>query len=202
MTEGPLLLVVNAGSEAQNLADFVRRFKDSGKATNYASNGNGTYPHLAVELLKQTAGFDSVHIPYKGGGQSVMALLGSEVDFSLNHIPIVLPQVKAGKLRALATSGATRSTSYPELPTLKEAGFDVVASAWFGLFAPANTPNAIVDRVYRATAEAMRTPELSKAIMAQGDEIVVDGPQKFLAFQKSELHKWGGVIRAAGLKAD
>ncbi len=81
-------------------------------------------------------------------------------------------------------------------------GFDGVASAWFGLFAPANTPKAIVDRVYRATAEAMRTPELSKAILTQGDAIVVDGPQKFLAFQKSELQKWGGVIGTAGLKAD
>ena len=202
VTEGPLLLVVNAASDLKTLADFVRRFKGLGQATNYASNGNGTYPHLAVELLKQNAGFDSTHIPYKGGGQAVMALLGREVDFSLNHIPIVLPQVKAGKLRALATSGAGRSSSYPDLPTLKEGGFDVVASAWFGLFAPANTPAPIIDRLYRATRDALRTPELSKAILAQGDEIVVDGPQKFLAFQKAELQKWGGVIRAAGVKPD
>ena len=200
VTEGPLALTVNSASQVKDLAGFVAMLKEKGDAINYSANGNGTYPHLSVELLKQKTGVKPVHVPYSGGGQAITALIAGEVDFSQNHIPIVLPHVKSGRLRVLATTGDTRSTTFPDVPTLKEAGFDVVASAWFGLFAPAGTPRPIIERLYAATAKAAQASELREKLAAQGDEVVVEGPDKFLAYQKSELEKWKIVIAGAGLR--
>ena len=200
VTEGPLALCVNAASPVKDLAGMLAMLREKGASTNYASNGNGTYPHLSVELLKQKTGLQTVHVPYPGGGQAVTALLAGEVDLSQNHIPIVLAHVKAGKLRALATTGSARSGSFPDVPTLKEAGIDVVASAWFGVFAPAGTPRAIVDKLHAAIAAAARSPELRERLAKQGDEIVVEGPDKFRAYQQAELAKWRDVIGKAGLK--
>jgi tripartite-type tricarboxylate transporter receptor subunit TctC len=200
LVEGPLALCVNAASPITDLPGFVEMLKAKGNTVNYSANGNGTYPHLSVELFKQITGLQPVHVSYRGGGQAITALIAGEVQFSQNHIPIVLPHVRSGRLRVLATTGATRSSVFPDVPTLKEAGYDVVASAWFGLFAPAGTPRPIVDRLYEATAAAAKVPELRAKLMAQGDEIVVEGPDKFLAYQLSEIDKWKKVIARAGLK--
>jgi len=200
LTEGPLALCVNAVSPVTDLSGFINMLKTKGNTINYASNGSGTYPHLSVELLKQVVHVQPVHVPYKGGGQAVTALIAHEIQFSQNHIPVVLPHVKSGRLRVLATTGATRSGTFPNVPTLKEAGFDVEASAWFGLFAPAGTPRAVVNRLYEATAAAAKATNLREKLTAQGDEIVVEGPDKFLAYQLAELEKWKKVIAQAGLK--
>ncbi len=200
LTEGPLALCVNASSPVKDLAGMIGMLKAKGDTINYASNGSGTYPHLSVELLKQVIHVQPVHVPYKGGGQAITALIANEVQFSQNHIPVVLPHVKSGRLRVLATTGASRSSTYPNVPTLKESGYDVVASAWFGLFAPAGTPRAIVERLYAATAAAAKVPGLREKLNAQGDEIVVEGPDKFLAYQLAELEKWKTVIGQAKLK--
>jgi tripartite-type tricarboxylate transporter receptor subunit TctC len=201
VTSGPLVLVVNASSDIKTLDDFRSKMAASGAAANYASNGPGTYPHLAVELLKERTGLKATHVSYKGGAQAMAALLGNEVNFSLNHIPIVLGQIKAGKLRALATAGETRSPIFPDLPTLKEAGIDVVASPWFGLFAPKGTPKAVVDKLASATAQAMGSDEVKQKMAALGDEVAVHGPEAFATFQAAELDKWGKVIKAAGITA-
>ncbi|MGE0873925.1 MAG: Bug family tripartite tricarboxylate transporter substrate binding protein [Burkholderiales bacterium] len=200
LVEGPLALCVNASSPIRDLASFVNLLKAQGSSLNYSANGNGTYPHLSVELLKQILDVKPVHVTYKGGGQAITALLAGEVQFSQNHIPIVLSHVKSGRLRVLATTGSARSSTFPDVPTLKEAGYDVVASAWFGLFAPAGTPRAIVDRLYQATAAAAKVPALRDRLAAQGDEVVVEGPERFLAYQRAELEKWKGVIGKAGIK--
>ena len=199
-TEGPLALCVNAASQVKTLSGFLEMLKARGDAVSYASNGNGTYPHLSVELLKQVVDAQAVHIPYQGGGQAVTALIAKEVEFSQNHIPVVLPHVKSGRLRVLATTGTARSATFPDVPTLREAGIDVVASAWFGLFVPKGTPQPIVERLYKATAAAAKVPALRAKLAAQGDEVVVEGPEKFQAFQQDELAKWKGVIAKAGLK--
>ncbi len=200
LTEGPLALCVNASSPATDLRGFIEMLKSRGEAVNYSSNGNGTYPHLSVELLKQATGLKPVHVPYKGGGEAVTALIAGEVQFSQNHIPIIQPHTKAGgRLRVLATTGSVRSSAFPDVPTLKEAGYDVVASAWFGLFVPAGTPRAIVDRLYEATAAAAKSPGLREKLAAQGDELVVEGPEKFREYQLAELEKWKRVISATGL---
>lgn len=201
VTEGPLALCVNASSPVADLGGFLAMLKARGDAVNYSSNGNGTFPHLSVELLKQAAGLQSVHVPYKGGGEAVTALIANEVQFSQNHIPIIAPHVKAGgRLRVLATTGSARSSAFPDTPTLKEAGYDVVASAWFGLFVPAGTPRAIVDRLHEATAAAVKAPALRERLASQGDEVVVEGPEKFRDYQMAEMEKWKGVISRAGLK--
>jgi tripartite-type tricarboxylate transporter receptor subunit TctC len=199
-TEGPLALCVNASSPVRTLDDFVRLMKTGGAALNYASNGNGTYPHLSVELLSQALGAKPLHVPYPGGAQAITALIAGEVQFSQNHIPVVQAHVKSGRLRVLATTGSTRSQAFPDVPTLKESGIDVVASAWFGLFAPAGTPAAVVERIHQATAVAARSPALREKLAAQGDEVLVDGPARFQALQVAELEKWRRVISDAGIK--
>ena len=199
-TEGPLALCVNAATGAATLEEFLKAFKSGSEKMNYASNGVGTFPHLSVELMNQALGTRPQHVPYPGGAQSVTALLAGEVQFTQNHIPVVQGQVKAGKLRVLATTGNARSQAFPAAPTLKESGIDVVASAWFGLFVPAGTPAAIVERLHQATAKAAAAPALREKIAAQGDEVMVEGPAKFQAFQAAELEKWRRVIATSGMK--
>lgn len=201
-TEGPLALCVDAKSTVGSLDDFVKTLKARGTDLNYASNGNGTYPHLSVALLNQVLGAKPLHVPYPGGAQAITALLAGEVQFTQNHIPVVQAHVKSGRLRVLATTGAARSQTYPNVPTLKEAGYDVVASAWFGLFVPAGTPSAVVERIHQAAAAAAKSPALREKLAAQGDEVVVEGPAKFQAFQTAELEKWRKVIANAGLKVN
>lgn len=201
-TEGPLALCVSATSNIATLDDFLKAMKTGGAALNYASNGNGTFPHLSVELMNTALGVKPQHVPFPGGAQAVTALLGGQVQFTQNHIPVVQAHVKSGRLRVLATTGATRSPSFPDVPTLKEAGIDVVASAWFGLFVPAGTPAAVVERIHQATAAAARSPALREKVAAQGDEVKVDGPARFQAFQVAELEKWRRVITSSGLKLD
>jgi tripartite-type tricarboxylate transporter receptor subunit TctC len=199
ITEGYLALTVPADSGIKDVASFVKTMKDKGASGNYASNGHGTYPHLAMELLKQTAGIEPVHIPFRGGNESVTALLGGQVQVTLNHLPVIQPQAEAGNFRVLATSGPTRAQAMPGVPTLKESGYDIVASAWFGLFAPAKTPREILDRLSAAVADAAKDPAFVEKLRAQGDEIRVEGPDSFLALQKSELKKWKIVIEKAGI---
>jgi tripartite-type tricarboxylate transporter receptor subunit TctC len=201
-TEGPLALCVNATSTVTTLDDFVKQMKSSGAALNYASNGNGTFPHLSVELLNQALGVKPQHVPFPGGAQAVTALMGGEVQFTQNHIPVVQAHVRSGRLRVLATTGATRSPTFPNVPTLKEAGIDVVASAWFGLFVPVGTPAAVVERIHQATAAAVKSPTLREKLATQGDEVKVDGPARFQAFQAAELEKWQRVITSTGLKLE
>ena len=199
-TEGPLALTVNTASPIKSVDAFVSSLRADGSKLNYASNGNGTYPHLSVELMKQALNVNPVHVPYPGGAQAITALIANEVQFSQNHIPVVRPHVQSGRLRVLATTGTTRSQTYPDAPTLQESGMDVVASAWFGLFVPAGTPATIVERIYQATAAAARSPALREKLAAQGDEVKVDGPEKFQALQSAELEKWRKVISSAGIK--
>ena len=201
-TEGPLALCVNATSSAQTLDDFMKLMKTGGTTLNYASNGNGTFPHLSVELMNQVLGAKPQHVPFPGGAQAVTALMGGQVQFTQNHIPVVQAHVKSGRLRVLATTGAARSPSFPDVPTLKEAGVDVVASAWFGLFVPAGTPPAVVERIHQATAAAARSSILREKLAAQGDEVKVEGPARFQAFQVAELEKWRRVLTNPALKLD
>lgn len=201
-TEGPLALCVNATSGAASLDDFVKMMKTGSAALNYASNGNGTFPHLSVEMMNQVLGAKPQHVPFPGGAQAVTALIAGEVQFTQNHIPVVQAHVKSGRLRVLATTGATRSPTFPNVPTLREAGIDVVASAWFGLFVPAGTPPAVVERIARATEAAATSPALREKLAAQGDEVKVEGPARFQAFHAAELEKWRRVITTTGLKLD
>lgn len=201
-TEGPLALCVNATSAITNMKEFMQTVQRNGDAMNYASNGNGTFPHLSVELMNQILGVKPQHIPFPGGPQAITALIGRQVQFTQNHIPVVQAHVKSGRLRVVATTGATRSQAFPDVPTLKESGIDVVASAWFGLFMPAGAPPAVVERIHQATLAASKSQILRDKLAAQGDEVKVEGPARFQAFHAAELEKWRRVINTAGLKLD
>lgn len=201
-TEGPLALTVNASSGINNIDEFFKVLRSKGDSVNYSSNGIGTFPHLSVELLKQKTGTKATHIPYLGGGQALVAVISNEVLFTQNHLPVVLPQAQGGRVRILATTGISRSSVLPDIPTLKEMGYDVVASAWFGLFAPAGTPQPIIQKLYEATAAAAKSPVLRDKLALQGDDILVAGPSKFMAFQKNELDKWKFVITTAEIKPE
>lgn len=202
VTEGPLGLAVAADSGIKDLTGFVADMKERGKASNYASNGFGTYPHLAMEKLKQSAGFEMTHVTFRGGNESMTALLGKHVQATLNHMNVLLPQAEAEKIRILATTGATRAQVLPAVPTFKEAGYDIVASAWFGLFAPAKTPRNIVIQISDAMTRVARNSEFRAKLLAQGDEVRVEGPDKFLAYQKNEIASWTRVIEGAGITAN
>lgn len=202
LTEGPLALCVLATSPLKTVDDFVKFLRTNTTKINYASNGNGTYPHLSVELMTQALGVKPVHVPYAGGAQALNALLGGEVQFTQNHIPVVQGQVKSGRVRVIATTGTSRSKTYPDVPTLKESGLDIVASAWFGLFAPAGTASAVVERLYKATAVAAESTSLRERLAAQGDEVLVEGPERFAAFQAAEVQKWKSIIQKAGIQAN
>ena len=203
LTAGPLVLAVNSTLPVQNMAEFLTYVRANGDRVNYASNGKGTFPHLAVELMKQAAGINPTHIPYNGGPPAIMALAAGDAAFSINHIPNVLAQVKAGKIRPIATTGQVRSSSFPDLPTFDEAGFKgFETSAWFGLFAPPGTPQAIVDRLARESAEALKAKDLRDKLATQGDEPVGSTPSAFAGYIRGEIAKWTKVVRAAGISPE
>jgi tripartite-type tricarboxylate transporter receptor subunit TctC len=201
ISSGPLILVVNPGVPAKTIAEFMAYLRTEGSRVNFASNGAGTFPHLAGELFKQAAGVKAVHVPYTGGPKAILALLSNEVAFSINHIPNVVSLVKAGKLRALATTGSHRSPTYPELPTFQEAGIrDFEANAWFGLFAPAGTPRPIIDLLQSKSAEALQAKDFRDRLAAQGDEPVGSTPDAFARYMNSEIAKWRTIIKDAAIK--
>lgn len=201
ISSGPLVLVTGSKVAATDVPQLVAWLKERGNRASFASNGNGTFPHLVGELFKQTNGLASVHIPYSGGAAALTALIRGDVDFSINHIPVIQGMVKSGKLRALATTGAKRSAVFPNLPTLEEEGMKgLEANAWFGLLAPAATPPAVVDRCSTALATALKDPGVQSALIAQGDEVDFRGPNEFRQYVEAETAKWGNVVKSAHLQ--
>ena len=199
----PLVLVVSEKLPVKSYQELLSYIKAKGDAVNFASNGAGTFPHLCGELWKQAAGFKATHIPYPGGAQAMLALLSGDVTFSINHMPVVLPQIRAGKVRPLATTGVKRSPLFPDLPTFNEMGSpEVEASAWWGLYAPAGTPEPIVHKLNSVMNELLENPELRKKFLEMGDEVVGGSPQQLAQYQDSELVKWSKAIKAAGVKVN
>lgn len=200
-TSGPLVLVVPQNSSVRSFADFRDYVQREGDKLSYASNGAGTFPHLAAELYRMQTGARFVHVPYSGGAQAMVAVTTGEVGFSINHIPNVVALVKSGSVRAIATTGKARSSSFPALPTFAESGMaDFETSAWFGLFAPAGTPAGIVDRLREAMVKALQAPELGSKLASQGDEPVGSSPRELAAYVEAEIRKWSPVMKAAGIK--
>lgn len=203
VSAGPLVLVVNQAMPVRDFKDFQDYLRANGDRINYASNGQGTLPHLSVELFKRATGLKPTHVPYGGGPKALLALLSNEVAFSINHIPVVLPQIKAGRLKALATTGSERSAVFPDLPTFGESGLKgFEAVAWWGLYAPAGTPKAVIDRIHAATSEALNTRDVREKLLQLGDEPVASSPDSFASFLQSELSKWPKVIQAAGVTVE
>ena len=203
LTAQPYLMVVHPTVPANSVKDFIALARARPGQLNYASGGIGTAPHLAGELLKSLAGIDLVHVPYKGGGPAVIAIVGGEVTVLFSSLPTTLPQVNAGKLRTLAVSSLKRSAVVPSLPTLAESGvpdFEVIN--WYGLLVPARTPRHIIDRLNDTAVRMLRAPDMLARLAAEGTEAVGGTPEHFRDYIAAELAKWDKLGRAIGLRAD
>jgi tripartite-type tricarboxylate transporter receptor subunit TctC len=181
--------------------DLIALAKQQPGKLNYASGGNGTGIHLAGELFKMAAGVNIVHVPYKGAGPGMTAVLANEVDMMFNGLAPAIPHVKTGKLKGLAVGGTKRSALLPDLPTVAEAsGLDFNTTGWYGILAPAKTPRAIVNRLHTATVKALATPAVKDTLARQGVESVGSTPEEFAKLIRDEWTKWEKVIKVAGLK--
>jgi tripartite-type tricarboxylate transporter receptor subunit TctC len=199
----PNVLVVNPSLPVKSVAELVALAKAKPNSLSYASTGNGSSNHISMELFKSLAGVEIVHIPYKGSGPAVTDLLGGQVQLMFDNAPNVMPQVKAGKLRALGMSSAKRSSFAPDIPTVAESGVPgYEVAVWFGLVAPAGTPREIVQKL---NAEAMRIlamPDVRERFLSQGVEPVGSTPEQFGEHIKSQMTKWAKVVQDAGVKAE
>ena len=198
----PLVVEVNAKSPIKTLRELIDAAKASKGKLNYASAGPGNTSHLAVELFKMTVGVDMTHVPYKGSGPAITAILGGEVDLMFDAIGSSLPQIQAGKFRAIAVTTASRAAVLPNVPTVQEAGvpgFDV--SVWYGVFAAAGTPQPIVQKLNAEFIRAMNVPEVKKQIEASGYQVVGSTPAELDAHVRAEIPRWARVVKAAGVSA-
>lgn len=199
----PQVLVVHPSVKASSLKELIALAKARPGELNYSSSGSGSSSHLAIELLKYMTGINLVHVPFKGSGQSMPALLAGQVQMIFDPLPTSLLHVKTGKLRALAISTAKRSPAMPDLPTAAEAGVrGFESSLWYGLLLPAGASNPLVDKLNTAVNDALRSPDLVERFAALGAE---PAGSTAIAFSKTiaeEITKWGRVIKSAGIRAE
>ena len=204
LTVNPLLLFVNPTVVPVNsFKEFLAYVKGQDGKVDYASAGNGSPAHLSGELLKLTAGIRMVHVPYKGGPPGVNDVLGGRVGVMLAAAPTVLPHIRAGKLRGLATTGARRSAFAPEIPTVAESGFpDFDVVIWNALFAPAATPGAVLAKLHGEIDRILAQPDTKELLLNQGAEVQPMSDTAFRELLKTEYERWGKVIREAKIKVD
>jgi tripartite-type tricarboxylate transporter receptor subunit TctC len=199
----PNLLVVNASLPVRSLADLVRLAREKPGQLTYSSAGNGMSGHLAAELLKTMAHIDIRHVPYKSGPEAVTGVLAGDVSFVFFTVPSVLPQVEAGKLRALAITSATRSTLVPNVPTMAEEGFPgFEVLAWYALFAPRGTPEPVIARLDAELEKILQMPDVRSKMAELGAEPRYMSAAELTRFVAVESPKWGELIRASGTVAE
>jgi tripartite-type tricarboxylate transporter receptor subunit TctC len=203
VVQAPNVLVVPVASPHKSLADVIAFQKANPGRMTFASSGNGSSDHLTAELFWQQTGTSGVHIPYRGGGPVMNDLLGNQVDASFMNINTAMPQVKAGKLRALAITSAQRSAFLPDVPTLAESGVkNAGVQSWQAVAAPRGLPADVKKRLHDAIVSIIREPATSARLTELGFEIVLNTPEQFAAFQASEYARWAKLIVARNIKAD
>ena len=196
----PEMLVVATTVPARDMNELIALAKAQPGKLNFASSGAGSLTHLAGELLKLKAEVDIVHVPYRGAAPAVNDLLGQQVQMAFLDLPILLPQIRAGSLRAIAIGAPKRAPTAPEVPTTAEVGMpDFLVENWYGMVAPAGTPAVIVATLNRIATEAMRDPAVKEKLASQGAELIGDTPEHFRGFIETEIAKWAKVIRDAGV---
>jgi tripartite-type tricarboxylate transporter receptor subunit TctC len=199
----PLLVVVHPSLPVNDIQELIRLAKMKPGELNYASGGLGTANHVGGELFKYMANVQIVHVPYKGGGPALADVAGGHVPLFFGTMTSTRDLVKAGRLRALATTGATRSPGAPELPTVAESGVPgYEVSAWYGVLAPAGTPRPIVNRLSADLARMLRVPDVREALLANGTDPVGSTPEEFARHLRNEIDKWAKVVQASGLHAE
>ncbi|WP_338665501.1 tripartite tricarboxylate transporter substrate binding protein [Pararoseomonas sp. SCSIO 73927] len=203
LVRAPQVLVVKNGLEARTLADYRRLGQEAEGKLTLASQGNGSIGHLGGILLGQTLGFNTTHVPYRGGGPAVVDLVAGHIDSLLVTLPAAIEHIRGGRIRALAVTGSARAASLPDVPTVAESGFpgfEVVT--WQGLLAPAGTPEPVLDRLHAETRRAMATPEVADNLRAQGFDLATGSRAEFAALVKAEAARWPGIVRASGARID
>ena len=203
LTRAPYLLAVHPSLPVKSFQQLVAFAKARPGQLNHSSGGSGTGPHLAMELLMQRTGTKFTQVTYKGGGPALIDFIAGHTQLFMSNIVILLPQVKSGKARAIATSNATRAEVAPDVPTIAESGVPGYSEgAFHGVMAPAGIAKPIVDKLHAEIVKAMRSPEVLGRLTAEGAEVVASSPQEFGARIRTDVDKWAKVIRQAGIKPD
>jgi tripartite-type tricarboxylate transporter receptor subunit TctC len=199
----PNVLVVNPGFAPNSVQEVIALAKSKPGELTFASSGAGTSIHLSGELFRSMAGLSMTHIPYKGSGPMVVDLMSGQVNMSFDNLSSSMPQIKAGRLKALATTGATRSPALPELPTVSEAGLPgYEATSWNAVFAPAGTPRPVIERLAKEINAILQSPDTRKYFAEQGAEAGGGSPEQLATFIRSETAKWSKVVKDSGAKVD
>jgi tripartite-type tricarboxylate transporter receptor subunit TctC len=199
----PEMLVVATSVPAKDMKELVALAKAQPGKLNFASSGPGSLPHLAGELFKLTAKIDIVHVPYRGAAPAVNDLLGQQVQMAFLDLPVLLPQIKAGTLRAIAIGSPERAPTAMDVPTTIEVGMpDLQIENWYGMVAPAGSPADVVAILNKAATEAMRDPAVKGKLASQGAILAGDTPEQFRTFIDAEIKKWAKVIKDAGVKTE
>jgi tripartite-type tricarboxylate transporter receptor subunit TctC len=200
LAEAPSVLAVHPSFPVRTVKDLIELARSKPKQINYASAGKGTSTHLAAALFEHLAHVEFVHVPYKGGGPSIIAVVSGEVPMTFGTSASVAQHIKSGKLRALAVTGSQRSTQLPDLPTIAETGLPGYAMEnWLGMFAPAGTPRTVIEKLSQEVLRVLRLPEVVAGLNAAGSEPSPLGPDAFAEFQKKEVEKWANVVKATGM---
>jgi len=203
MAQMPYVLAVHPSLPVKSTQDLINHAKANPGKLSFASAGTATATHLTGEMFKSMAKVDFLHVPYKGGGPALNAIVSNEVQVVFNVVSGTLPHVRSGRLRALAVSSAKRADVAPELPTISESGvpgFDVVSG--YTIYAPAGTPRSIVNRVNAGINNVLQQPEMKERFLALGVTPIISTPESLTAYLKSEIARWGKIIREMGLKAE
>lgn len=201
--QAPNVLVAAPHKKARTVAEVVAELKANPRKVAFASSGNGASDHLSAEIFWQQSGTEGLHVPYKGGAPAINDLLGGQVDYSFQNVNAVLQHIRAGKLHAIAVTGAKRSPVLPDVPTLAEAGVQgAEVYSWQGLAAPKGLPQAVKDKLAAAAIAGVRDPAVAKQLTDQGMEIVGNSPAEFTEFQAREYQRWKALIEARKITAD
>jgi len=202
-SESPNVLVVSNSVPARNVSELIALARAKPGVMNYSSAGSGTTQHMAAELFKLRTGTDIVHVPFKGSAPSLTSLIAGDVDMTFANVLAILPHVRAGRLRPLASASEKRAELLPDVPTMKEAGVGgVEVSVWYGVLAPAATPRDIVNALANAVMKAARSPDIRQRLLDQGAEPVGNTPEEFGRLLRDEIAKWTEVIAVSGARVD
>ncbi|MDR7377230.1 tripartite-type tricarboxylate transporter receptor subunit TctC [Rhodoferax ferrireducens] len=198
-----LVLVVAADSPYKTLADVVAAAKAKPGALNYASSGNGTVAHLATEQFQKTAGIQLTHVPYKGAAQGATDLIGGQIQMYVSSVPTLIGHIRNGKMRALAVTSLKRNADLPNVPSMDESGYKgFEAVTWFGLAGPAAMPKEAISKLNTAFNQALANPEVKKKLDAQGAEVLGSTPEAFATLIRSDILRWGAIVKSSGARAD
>ena len=202
VSSAPLVLVVHPSVPAKSVKELVALARQHKGRMNAASNGSGTTSHLAIEMLKQAAGIEVTHIPYKGGGSALTAMLAGEVDFRFSSAIAVHPHIRSGKVRPLAVTTARKSAVFPDLPTLASLYPGFECDNWYAMFLPAGTPKEIVTKLNGEVLKALKSPDMREFITKEGAEPVGSSPEELAAYFKREVDKYAKIIKAAQVQVE